>query len=202
MPRKAAALAAAVDAAVAAAVENRQAGARPKCSHCHREGHEEPNCFLAHPEKKAEWQKERNTKRNAYRAARETGTKGGGNPNFPPGKGGRMSKPPSFRKVNALTFVGAMLPDLEDRIVIDTGASEDIMILRSVDHFSAIADGLSHVGTASEGSVLHILGTGSAGQFEGVLLAPIVAFNLASGSLSSSKSRPPVRRFCAPCSCR
>ena len=72
------------------------------------------------------------------------------------------------------------------------------MILRSVDHFSAIADGLSHVGTASEGSVLHILGTGSAGQFEGVLLAPIVAFNLASGSRVRSRgllfvdSVPPV----------
>jgi hypothetical protein len=91
-----------------------------------------------------------------------------------------------------------MIPDLEDRIVIDTGASEDIMILRSVDHFSVLEDGVSHIGTASEGSVLQILGAGTAGRFEGVLLAPIAAFNLASGSRVRSRgllfvdSVPPV----------
>ena len=115
-----------------------------------------------------------------------------------PEKAARCQSSRPSRKVNALTVVGAMIPDLEDRIVVDTGASEDIMILLSVDHFSVLADGVSHVGTVSEGSVLQSLGAGSAGQFEGVMLAPIVAFNLASGSRVRSRgllfvdSVPPV----------
>ena len=175
-------------------------GPKVHCSHCLKEGHEEPNCFIAHPEKREQWQKDRNAKRHAYRAAREGGQKGGrgGNPKFPPGKGSKPVKPPSFNRSAALTVVGAAVQDLEERIVVDTGASEDIMILRSVEHFSVLEDRVSHVGTASEGSVLQILGTGTAGEFEGVLLAPVAAFNLASGSRVRSRgllfvdSVPPV----------
>lgn len=177
-----------------------QRGSGVICSHCHREGHEEPNCFIAHPEKKDQWRKARSAKRTAYRSNRETGGKatGKGNPNYPAGKGGKSFKPPSFNKSGALTVVGATVQDLEQRIVVDTGASEDIMILRDVDHFSVVEDGLSYVGTASEGSVLQILGTGTAGRFNGVLLAPTAAFNLASGSRVRSRgllfvdSVPPV----------
>ncbi len=72
------------------------------------------------------------------------------------------------------------------------------MILRNVDSFSVVEDQISHVGTASEGSTLQVLGKGTAGQFDGVLLAPIAAFNLASGSRVRSRgllfvdSVPPV----------
>ena len=189
---------AATDSVIAVATAQRGGGVF--CSHCQKEGHEEANCFIAHPEKKDQWRKARTAKRNSYKSARTTARKatGKGNPNYAAGKGGKSFKPPSFNKIGALTVVGATVQDLEQRIVIDTGASEDIMILRDAEHFSAVEDGLSHVGTASEGSVLQILGTGTAGQFEGVLLAPNAAFNLASGSRVRSRgllfvdSVPPV----------
>jgi hypothetical protein len=184
---------AAAEVAVAAAFAARASGQKV-CSHCKKEGHEEPNCFIAHPEKKEQYQNERAAKRQAHKAGQKTS----GNPNYAPGMGGKPFKPPSFNRNGALTVVGAAVLDLEDRIVVDTGASEDIMILRSVDCFSVLEDRISHVGTASEGSVLQILGTGTAGQFDGVFLAPIAAFNLASGSRVRSRgllfvdSVPPV----------
>jgi hypothetical protein len=61
------ALMAAAEAAVVAALGPRSTG-RKTCSHCKKEGHEEPNCFIAHPEKMEQYQKDKAAKRQAYRA--------------------------------------------------------------------------------------------------------------------------------------
>ena len=155
-----------------------------ECNFCHRSGHTERECRQKNPELMQKFLKERSqSNRRSGGAHKAQHRAGGGKPRFdyPRGGGGKPIKPPSFKIGSMLYSVGSLIPELSSRIVIDTGATEDIMILHSADHFDVLQEERGQMGTASQGAVLVTEGVGKAGGFDGVFYAPTVSFSIVSG---------------------
>jgi hypothetical protein len=152
------------------------------CPVCKVKGHDEATCFVGHPERLAAWKKKRNLKKS-FKSSKKLAQKTSGA--YKKGNDGKKIKSPdSFGDggVSSMLYVvGALDSELRRHIVIDTGATEEIMILRSEEHFKELVLAAGQLGTASEGAMLATAGVGRAGNFDRVFFAPTVSYSVASG---------------------
>ena len=110
---------------------------RVQCSKCGKLGHDVAQCWVGDPKMKEAFLERRNAQRGggAYRSGRGPGQKFGGGRYG--GRGGRIRSPGSFAgprdSVSIVWKVGAVRPDLESQLVVDTGAMGNLMIFARVE---------------------------------------------------------------------
>jgi hypothetical protein len=94
--------------------------------------------------------------------------------------------------------VGALRGHLSCYMCVDTGAMNELMIIREKHWFESITEIEGTLGTATEGGVLPTRGVGSAGTWDNVVWAPKVSYSVVSGQRVREKgyvlidSNPPV----------